>query len=212
MKDIDELLPRIMEVAPACPEPTAIRHARDAAIEFCRRTRIWRDHDKFELGEEACDVIAAGDEAQVFEITHASVTSADDSCIWDLEAKTVDWLDKNCPGWRDEEGTPQYITQINANSVRVTPTPPEGSMLRLELVLLPSNDADQLIDVLIDTYPQVIADGALGRVLALPTDFRQPDLAVLHGQAFERALDHWGDLVPRGQQRARRRTKPSTFF
>lgn len=223
MKDIEELLPRVHEVAPACPEPTAIRHLRDAAIDFCRRTRVWRDYDEFPLGASACEAIAASSEAQIFEITHASVRVAEpdededesnEDCrqIVDLEAKTVDWLDKEYPGWRDKEGTPLYLTQIEPNTVRVVPKPEVGSTLRLELILLPSVSAERLPDVLVVTYGQVIADGALGRLLLLPTDFSRPDLAAVHAKAFADALGRWGAQIPRGQQRAKRRTKTASFF
>jgi hypothetical protein len=211
MKDIEELFPRVMEVCPACPEPTAIRHLRDSAIEFCRRTRVWRDYDSFPISTTGFEVVAADYEAQIYEITHASVTD-DDSLIWDLEAKTMDWLDAERPRWRDEEGTPEYFTQFAPNTVRVVPKPDVESTLRLQLTLLPSLEAERLPDVLIDTYGQVIADGALMRILALPTDFAQPDLAGVHAAAFNDALNRWGDRVPRGQQRAKRRTKTASYF
>jgi len=217
MRDIDELLPRVMEVVPTCPEPTVIRHLRDAAIEFCRRTRVWRDYDTFPLSSEACEVIAADSEAQIFEITHASVTVTDDEdedaiTVSDLEPKTVDWLDEENPGWRDETGTPRYFTQLAPNTVRVTPKPEDAAVLRLELVMVPSITAERFPDELIDTYGQVLADGALSRILILPTDFAQPQLAVAYAASFNMALGRWGSQVPRGQQRTPRRTKLSSFF
>jgi hypothetical protein len=210
MKDIIELVPRVHEVAAAAPEPTVIRHLRDAAREFCRRTRIWRTTESWTLGTGACEVVAVDQETELFEISHAKLGETD------LEAKTIDWLDKERPGWRAEEGTARIITQVSPKTVRVTPKPEIDDdnplTLTLELILLPSHDTERLPDPLIDTYAQMIADGALGRVLALPSDFAQPDLAAVHARAFETALGRWGNLVPRGQMKAKRRVKPAKSF
>ena len=40
MKPIDDFLPLILPRAPGCPEPIAFDAIRQAAIEFCERTRI----------------------------------------------------------------------------------------------------------------------------------------------------------------------------
>jgi hypothetical protein len=208
MKDLELILPRVMEKAAACPEPTALRHIRDAAIEFCRRTRVWREQDTFDVGIEGCEGLAPYQGTQIYEISHAAFTN-DDIGDRPLEAVTMDWLDKERPRWREEEGTPRYITQSNPNTVRVTPKA-EGS-LRLELILLPAIDADQLPDILVDTYPREIADGALGTVLLLPADWANPGLAAAHAQAFDGHLGRFGNRVSRGQQRASRRIKARFF-
>lgn len=214
MKEIVDLLPRVHEACAACPEPLAVRHLRDAAIEFCRRTRIWRETESFTLPSEGYDCIVLQHDRQIFEIRRVTATTGtgDDTEIRDLDPKTVDWLDQERPDWRTAEGSPQYFTQISPNTVRVTPIPEDETAITLELVLLPSEDAEDLIDVLIDTYPRVLVDGALAAILGLPSDFADPDLAAKRGAMFMRALDHWGNLVPRGQQRAVRRVKPSKTF
>lgn len=224
MRDIECLLPRIFEVVPACPEPTAIRHLRDAAIDFCRRTRIWRENDCYTVEDDDTGDIAVISQAQIYEITSASVTVPDDDddddtdpsgATYTLTPKTVDWLDKNRPGWRwleDSCGTPEFVTQTEPNMVRIFPLPEIGSRVRLQLILLPSITTDQIIDVLVDAYSQVIADGALARILALPGDFTNPSLAAVYASSFGEALDRWGSQVPRGQMRARRSTKTPSFF
>lgn len=210
MKDIEELLPRVLEVASACPEPTIIRHLRDAARTFCRRTRIWRATESWALGTGKFEVVAVGQEAEVFEISHARLGETD------LDAKTVDWLDKNRPGWRDEEGAAKILTQVAPRTVRVVPKPEIDAdnplTLTLELILIPANDTERLPDPLIDTYDQVIADGALGRVLLLPNvAWANADLGLKHQKDFMDAVDHWADRIPKGQQKAPRRTRTRFF-
>jgi hypothetical protein len=215
VKDIDLLLPRVFEKAANCPEPTAIRHLRDAAIEFCRRTRVWRESDKFVLSGEACEGLAPYEGSQIYEITAAFYfpVDADADPEYDgqpLEAVTVDWLDTEHPNWRKELGTPKYITQSTPNTVRITPFS-EGS-LRLEMVLLPSIDTLEFPDILVDTYSREVADGALASVLLLPAEWGNPQLGAMHGSAFNGHLDRFAASLPKGQQRARRRGSRPQFF
>jgi hypothetical protein len=220
MKDLELLLPRVLEKAAACPEPTALRHLRDAAIEFCRRTRVWRATESFALSTDDDECVAVETGVSIFEISHAEYFAAD-AVTGDkgtpLDAVTLDWLDKNRPGWRIEEGAPCYITQSAPDTVRVVPrpevlVPPAPGTLTLELILVPTQDAEQVPDVLIEHYSREIADGALGAVLLLPAEFGNAELGAFHKAEFEKALGRWSDRIPRGQQRARRRTTPSSFF
>ena len=217
MKDIELLLPRVLEKAAACPEPTAIRHLRDACIEFCRRTRVWRESDTFELSDDDDEALAPYERTQIYEISNAAFIAPadpedDEDATEDtpLDPVTMDWLDKERPNWRTEEGQPRYITQTGPNTVRIVPK--AAGSLRLELILLPAIDADQVPDILIDNYSREIADGAIGSVLLLPAEFGNAQLGALHAGLFEQALGRFGDRIPRGQQRAPRRTRPSSFF
>lgn len=216
MKDIELLLPRVLEKAAACPEPTAIRHLRDAAIEFCRRTRIWRESDSFSmlaLTNPGSETLAPFEGSQIYEISHAAFieTGAEsDDPGTPLEAVTIDWLDQEHPGWREKEGPPRFITQSAPNTVTIAPK--ADGTLKLELILLPAEDADQVPDILIETYSRQIADGAIGAVLLLPGDFGNADLGAFHTAKFEEHLARFGDRIPRGQQRAKRRSKTSGFF
>lgn len=214
MKDLDLLLPRVLEKAAACPEPTALRHLRDAAIEFCRRTRIWRDSDSFELSTDDCEAVAVEPGQVLFEISHATFSS--DTCEErDLVPVTMDWLDQERPGWRSECGPPEFVTQTAPDTVRVVPKPettdPAGT-LTLQMILLPSTDADELPDVLIDAYSREIANGAIGAVLLLPAEFGNAQLGAYHTAEFDKALGRFSDRIPRGQQRAKRRVRPSVNF
>ncbi len=201
MKDIEELLPRVAEVAAGCPDPTAIRHLRDAAIEFCRRTRIWRSTESWALTTDDYEIVVVDQEASIYEITRASL---DD--IY-LEPKTIDWLDREDPSWRDDEGAPKWFTQSMPNTVRVTPHPADGGTLTLEMILIPSIDTERIPDELVDTYSRTIADGALARILMLPSGFQDLNLALAHGAKFDLEIGRWADRVPKGQQKARRAVK-----
>lgn len=207
MKDLELLLPRVLEKVAICPEPTALRHLRDAAVEFCRRTRVWRFEDSFTVDGGGDGEFAVEPDSTVFEVTHARFGDID------LTARTADWLDKNEPGWRTvDPGTPRWLTQVECGSVRINPPPGQTGTLTLELILVPSNDADQLPDVLVDSFGMAIADGALATLLALPAEFGNLQLAAVHADRFTDALGRWSAQIAKGQQRAPRRVKPSPNF
>ncbi len=197
----------MLEKAPSCPEPTAIRHIRDAAIEFCRRTRCWRFEDTRTIDSADEGEFAVEPDSTVFEVSHARFGDVD------LEARSADWLDKNVSGWRTADpGTPKYLTQVEIGAVLISPPPSDPGTLVMELILVPSNDAEQLPDMLVDDYGTVVADGALARILVLPADFRDLQLATFYAAQFAEALGHWSVQSAQGQQRAPLRTRPGGFF
>jgi hypothetical protein len=179
-------------------------------VEFCRRTRVWRTTESFTYPSDddgGCEAVAVEDGRVVYEISHARFGDID------LDPVTIDWLDKERPGWRDEDaGQPEYVTQTAPDTVRLVPVPDEAGTLALQLILVPSQDAEQVPDMLIEHYAMEIADGALGRVLMLPAEFGNAELGAAHAAAFEHHLGRWSDRVQRGQQRSRRRTRPSSYF
>lgn len=214
LKDLDLIMPRVMERAPECPEPTALRYLRDAAIEFCRRTRIWRESFVAELFNDSEPVIHPYDQAQTYEITSAFYFEPGEdpeTCKGrKLEAAAVDWLDNECPGWRVECACPRFVTQATPKTVIVTPW--AKGTVRLELVLIPTETATQVPAILVEAYAKEIADGALGTVMALPRPWRDPGLAMMYAAGFQASLDRFAARVPKGQQRARPRTTRGSFF
>lgn len=213
MKDLDELLPLVMERAPACPEPTALRYLRKAALEFCRRTRIWRCEDTFEIPEDGKECMAVEPGTLIYEITHARFVPTDDTDGFDLVPVTIDYLDENELGWRTADASvPQFITQSGPNTVRLYPAPEDGGDLTVSLILLPATNADLVPDVLVDSYSHEIADGALGEILVLPQDFADLKVGAYHAAKFNDSLGRFSDRVQRGQQRSKRRVTPAANF
>lgn len=201
MKDIAEILPHIDQYAPGCPAPTAYFGIRQAAIDFCERTRLWRYEDDFDIpGDDAEGVTTPyGSELYLTELVQFDGV--------ELTPVTADWLDRNCRGWRAGEvtGLPQYVVQTEPDTLRVVPW--QAGHLYLFLWLKPSQDAEQLPDFIIDQYRETIAHGALARILAMPGQpFSNPDLAGYFAGLFARKLDGLTWAGSRGQQRGRTRT------
>jgi hypothetical protein len=209
MRDIELLIPRVQEQAPNTPEPMAIRHLRDAAIEFCRRTRIWRCNDSFKIkSAEHCIGLCPAEGAQIFEITAASFTGEDES-RYVLTPIRKDQLDREQPGWDLKDGSPSWITQANPETVSVTAR--ATGTLNLELILLPAANAVALPDFLVDTYAKELAGGAAAEILLRPGDSYNAELAAPLAQRFGERLDHFQHKVAKGEQRGPLRSRPRWF-
>lgn len=199
-REIETLYPKVLQYAPGCPEPTAIEHLRDAAVQLCKSTRCWRDIDEFEtegLGPE--EIPGIQPYAALFEIEKAWYNDHE------LERKGFghDML-------FHDAGEPRYITQVGPNSVMLDPA--GAGTLKISMFLMPSENAETLPLFFFDQFPRALADGALGTLLLLPNQpFTNPQLGVVFANKFQAVLDRNFAFNMRGQQRARKRTKPNYF-
>lgn len=203
MKSLKDFYPAIMPFVPGCPAPTADNWIRQAAIEFCERTKLWRWNDDFALSGSDYEDILAPAGSTPFGIERAELDGNK------LTPVTAAWLDANVRGWRtntEVEGGGRYITQIDPNTVKVVPN--STGTLYLSLFLKPSHDATDLPDFMADQYRQVIANGALGHIFAIPNQsFTNVEMAVVRTQLFQARLDSLANAGVTGQQRAKVRTK-----
>jgi hypothetical protein len=203
MKSLDEFLKSINPYAPGCAIPTAYFGIRQAAIEFCERSRLWRYDDEFTITADESEAISTPYGAELLDIETASFDGGAP-----LEPKTTAWLDDHHPGWRTGAvtGKPQYLTQIDMNTLRLVPG--QAGTVNISVWLKPSQDCDELPDFLADQYRETIAWGALGRILMTPNQpYTNGTLATGFLAAFEQKLVGLSHKGTTGQQRARVRTK-----
>ena len=199
MREIEDFLPQVMPYAPGCAEPVAVQHLRDAAIRLCERTRCWRHIDTFQTTGQEHEILAVPSEANLFEIEWARFNDRL------LEPKTPD-------GEKlfQDNGDPRYITQVNPDCVSIEP---HGiGDLTISMFLKPSQSADQLPSFMMSQFARALGDGALSTLLLLPNQpFTNPQMAMVFESKFQTVLDRNFAYNMRGQERARKRTKPSYF-
>lgn len=203
MKSLDQFLKSINPYAPTCAIPTAYFGIRQAAIEFCMRTRTWR--------HEAEVTITANETVAIPVLTDSVLLDFENITFEKgvpLEAKTPKWLDDNCKGWRTGEltGIPQYFTQLDQNTIRVVPA--QAGTLQISMWLKPSQECTTVPDFLPDQYREPIAWGALGRILMTPNQpYTNAGLATAFLAQFEGKLAALSNAGITGQQRARHRSR-----
>lgn len=206
MISMDVFLPLMLPYAPGIALPAAYNALRQAAIEFCERTRLWRYEDSFDITAEECDEIAVPYGAELFEIERVRFNGAG------LTPKSIGWLDEHIPRWRDDEtsAAPQYVTQKDMGTIALYPR--AAGHVDVAVWLRPAEDATELPDFLGAHYRKDIANGALAHALVTPNQpFTDPNMAMFYGQTFQAKLDTLFNKSIKGQQRAPTRTRSSFF-
>ena len=195
---LKKILPRVQ----GAPRPAVHDAIRTAIQEFCTRTRLWRETDTFQTNGTDDGIAAAPVGTVIFEIEWARFDG------YELEPQTISWLDDMKPTWRQwDTAQPEYITQTEPDTVRLVPR--MAGTLELGLYLKPSDDGELFPDWIADRYREVIKDGALAELYAIPGQpFTNLDLAMFHSQKFDNRLDTMYSDNLKGQQKARIRSKP----
>ena len=125
-----------------------------------------------------------------------------------LEGKTPEWMDRCMRGWRrgSIQGYPKYFTQMNIGTLRISPL--ENGALTISCTLKLAPDADEVPDFIYQQFSEMVAWGALARILSTPeqpfTDF---GMGAQYLGAFNMKLDSLSFKEAKGQQRARLRAR-----
>lgn len=133
--NLSELIERLRSDMDDVEEPylwstaSLIQFINEAIDEVCLRARLIRDSDS-----ELCDVRLRPNQSsypvdqRVIQVLRARIKGEADPLV----RTGVATLDDDCSGWEDLQGKPtQYIMDMNACKLRVTPTPQEYYDLRL---------------------------------------------------------------------------------
>jgi hypothetical protein len=198
----------VLPLCPGVPEPVAFEHIRNAAIEFCEETKLWRYEDTFELtGEPEFVCVPAG--AVIHDIERVDFNGRK------LTPATVGWLDDTRPDWRSDAnlltGEPDCFTQTQPDTIRLVPLPSTGTA-KVYLRLKPSEDADQLPDFIASQHRALIGWGAVAGILMLPNQtFSDPNRATYYQGRFDAGLGRSSKRQAAGQQRGRIRMKGNFF-
>ena len=208
MSSLDTFLGHIRPWAPGVPDPTAYKSIRLAAIEFCERTRLWKFEDDYDVTVDDCNSGIFTPNGSVLHDIEIVLFNGQE-----LKPSTTRDLDRREHGWRTGElggGLPKYYTQIDQSTLRIVPAM-EGHVY-LCLRLKPTQDATDLPEFISREYTEVIAWGALGRLLTIPgQSYSNPDLAQYYSQKFIDKIDRLNTKGVTGQQNAPKRTRASFF-
>lgn len=214
-RPLRDILPLVIPFTPGCPDFTAVVALRMAAITFCERSRIWREILTVTLDEEG-EVVATPDHAALHEIEQA---------FWGPDQIPLDPVRFAATTAVDRDdsvtnGTPLNITQASANTITVFPFSPGD--VTIYAILKPlagpeygvtgsttKQDVQNVIpEFIFEQYSQMIANGALARLLMMPkTEWYNPRDAAKYQVEFEMntAASHNKNIS--GQHKARRRVR-----
>lgn len=205
MSDFSPFFPAIYQRAQGVSEVAASQAIRDAAIEFCERTRLWKVDVSLSM-DAATKAFVPPTDSVLHDIEYARFDG------YTIEPKSTQWLDDHVYGWRaGVSGQPQYLTQTLQDTFTVVPYTSTGTLI-VSARLRPSETATTLPDFIANRYRQIIQYGALARLLLLPGQpFMNPDMAAYNQGLFNQQIDSLIAKSISGQQKAAIRTKARYF-
>lgn len=225
------LLPLVLPFAPGCPEVVAVYNLRLAAIELCERARVWRHMTEMSVTENHFEITGIPPYGQVYEVERARISgtlvdliplASNDAALELYQGHLLsNDMDDSAANDAPTEAAPVYFSQPDPGRLSLIPFA-TGAVV-LSLWLKPHIDkrsyATSLAGVIEDSYDrvpgymtnlygQVLADGALGRLLMhTSAEYANPELAVAKMAAAERGIVNVISKSFGGQHRAPARTK-----
>jgi hypothetical protein len=185
----ESLLPEIIPMVPGCPDTLIENNIRAATIELCEKAAV--------LQAELDPVTTV---AGIFEYDLEPPTgTVVHKIMWvvydgkDLEPISTNLLEQRKPNWRDADnrGSPQYYVKVSQSLFWMVPVPnvTQASSTILRAQLKPTQTSTAADDELISDYRDTIVNGALFRLLRLPskdwTDFAG---AQVYGSLFAQGI------------------------
>ncbi len=170
-----------------CPRPTIEQHVRDAAIEVCNKTKVWRyeqDPIRLTAGEYNYD-FDTPDFTEVAAIISVTLNSAP------INHMTEDELHAAMPMWPQTDstqwGTPTILSQVAVDQF-VVANVPDGNQnydVKMFLALKPTLDATAMDSAVFDRLEPLIIHGALQHLLVLPEKpWSDRELATYHAKQY----------------------------
>lgn len=213
--NVSQFLPLVQPYAPQASYPAMMQALREACVEFCEKTRCWRHMVRINISRQDQPTVAPGYAAiHEFEL----VTFDGDEELIPIEYADVDLAEFA------ESGVPRYITQTGPNRISILPfsdgvldismflKPMNGTLYEMSTENVPENVYDTVPEFLLTLHAEVIAHGALSRLLMIPGQpFTDARAAAHYKQEFDRRTERSFNHNVRGQHRARPRTRASWF-
>lgn len=164
MAQWSDFLPHVLPFAPGCPDPVAEFNLREAARDFCARTRVWRTTlapmtiaPTAGIGPHAMPLPV---DTELVRIERATMNGRLIDAVAE-DALPVDW--QQYPNTvRD------CIFTQDALSVMTVPAYETDRTLVLDVTLKPDYQAEDFPTHLASQYMRAIADGALSLILMQP--------------------------------------------
>lgn len=200
---LTDFLPEVMQYVPDVPEFVALNSLRNAAIEFCEKTRVLQTDlapQAIEVNKSSYTVLAPLG-LKFVDIVEAY---ADERL---LIPKSSEELAKiyRAADWRSVQGSPAYITRLIYPEVQIVPYPilPTTEMLKIRASVAPTRDTDEVPQTLFEEFVEQISYGARGRLYGTPQQaYTDKGLAKEYLLMFRSAINEVRTRVNRGLTRA----------
>lgn len=207
-----QFLPEVVQFVPDVPEFVAVNAVRNAAIEFCEKTRcIQADLDPIPLvdNESTYSVLPPPD-TKFVDIVEAYV---DGTLLIPRSSEELARIYR-LSDWRTVEGSPFYITRMNYPEVMLVPQPKlaNGKKLNLRVALAPTRDAAEIDEQVYEQFLEYIAFGARARLYGTPKQpYFDKAAATDYARQFRAGIHEVRTRVNKGLTRTSNRVEYQRF-
>lgn len=189
---LSAFVPRIAYRVDGCPDPTIMEAVLDACIEFCEKTGVVRKT------LEPSTTVAGVPEVElnldtgnrVVRVMKVWINGTEIQPIAETAASDPFMRTSSIDGESAPTGRPRGFTESEPGLIWLHPAPDAVYTVNVRASLKPTRSSTAVDDILFEDWFEVIADGALARLLAMPERWGNASLAAYHRKAFEaRAAD-----------------------
>jgi hypothetical protein len=181
----ESLLPEVIPMVPGCPDTLIENNIRAATIELCEKAAV------LQAELDALTTIAGAFEYDLEPptdtVVHKIMFVVHDGV--ELEPVTTSLLEQRKRNWREAQyrGTPEYYVKASRSLIWLVPVPdvtqPLSTIIRCHLK--PTQTSLSADDELMSDYRDTIVNGALFRLLRLPSkQWTDPAGAQVYGSLF----------------------------
>ena len=184
----DKFYDYIMPSVQGCPVSMVKNALRNACIEFCEKTLIWKQDSILNDVEAGYDmyVFAPPKDAKVvmpYRVTFNGV---------EVQPTDLQSLESFMPNWKDlKEETPKYYFLAFDDIVRLVGTPIKSfsNALSADVALKPSREAEKCPEFIFNDWAETIAAGALSRLHAMAGKiWANPELVNYYSKIFREGI------------------------
>lgn len=206
-----DFLPEVLIEVPGCPEPLVEHHIRNAAIEFCNETLIWREDltpiDSVIEQAEYTLTPPAGSR-----IVMPVSVEYDDKLI---DPETEENLNAKSRTWRtNDPGTPSVFLIPDPLTILLHERPNSVIVggIAVKAALKPTRNATEVADIVYDDWAEAVAAGALSRIMEIPDKpWTNPNQSIYYHRKFNGAKNNARVKVDRGHAQRGARVRIRNF-
>ena len=201
----------VLPSAPGCPQNVALNAIKNSVIEFCMRSRAWKEYP-------ALVSVDGSDSYSIPLSTAYPNTSAVrvERAWYDGKELTVITEDQandrfNSSDWQTKEGIPDSLLQLDPENIRLVPSPQDAAtdVLKLLVSYKPSRAATDVRDFIWERYLDVITSGALYRLMLIPRKpWSDPSMGMAHKSMYDAGIAKANVEAFKGFGKAAPRAKP----
>lgn len=200
-------LPDVLPYVPRCPEMIATHAIREAVIEFCERTLLWRTvlPGMPALKDQATYALTPPAETRIVSVLGVALdgTPVDPASADDLDATNV--------GWRADGASFAYVIE-DPKTLTFTSAPTAdstGDGIVVSVAIKPTQAGSECGELLYEDWKPAIAAGALARLkLMADKEWTAPTEAAQKQGVFDAAISAGIARARRGHARVQHYARP----